>query len=81
MLNLKQHQIWVPWVITKLLMCHMPSFEEKKFETFSQRVYFAPLSRGAERKYFHKPSKFGFFGHQQLSNQQNHNKNFDVSHA
>jgi len=53
----------------------MPSFEEKKFETFSQWVYFAPLSRGAERKYFHKPSKFGFFGHQQLSNQQNHNKN------
>ena len=27
MLNLKKHQIWVPWVITKILMCHMPGFD------------------------------------------------------
>ena len=32
MLNLKKHQIWVSWVITKILICHMPGLVlERKF--------------------------------------------------
>ena len=54
--------------MTKILMCHMPSFEDKKFCTFSQWVYFSHLPRGAKKKYFHTPSKFCFFGHQQSVN-------------
>ena len=58
MLNSKKHQIWVPCVITKILMCHMTGFEEKKFSYFFPMGVFYTLSGGAIRKYFHKLSKF-----------------------
>ena len=37
MLHLKKIQIWVLWVITKILMYHMPSFEEKKSDQESPK--------------------------------------------
>ena len=55
MVNLKKHQIWVPWVITKILMCQVPGFEEKRFSYLFSMVVFDTL---AIRKYFHKLSKF-----------------------
>ena len=54
----------------------MPSSEDKKFHAFSQWAYFTPSLRGANRKYFHKPSKFCFFGDKKLPKQQNYHKNW-----
>ena len=39
MLILKSHQIWVSWVIKKILMCHMSSFKRKFFEFLSMAVF------------------------------------------
>ena len=50
MLNLKKHQIWVPWVITKILMCHMPGFEAKKFLYFFSIGVFYTLVRGCNKE-------------------------------
>ena len=75
-LNLKKHQIWLPWVMTKILMCHMPDLKRKNFGTFSQWVYFTLLSGGEFRKNFLLPSKFCFLGHQQSSYQEKYYKNW-----
>ena len=76
MLHLIKLQIWVAWVITKILMCHMPSFEEKKIlYLFSMGVFYT-LIKGCKKKCFHKTSKFCFFGDQESPKQQNYYKNW-----
>ena len=50
--------------------------KRKKFHTFSQWVYFTPLSWRAKRKSLHKTSKFLFFGDQESPKQENYYKNW-----